>query len=171
MQSVTDFPVALDNTTLREASPDDAERCGQIFYDAFASIAERHEARVVRVAHRQIAATRNSGARAAMGELFIFVDADTIVTEAVVRAAVDAMRGGAVGGGAFVKFDGGVPWYAKLLMPVFAWFYRASGLAAGCFLFCSRDAFVTVGGFDETFFASSMAAFAPLGKFASTTIR
>ena len=37
--------------------------------DRTASIAERHEARVVRVAHRQIAATRNSGARAAMGEL------------------------------------------------------------------------------------------------------
>jgi predicted N-acetyltransferase YhbS len=42
MQSVTDFPVALDNVTVREAVPDDAERCGQIFYDAFASIAERH---------------------------------------------------------------------------------------------------------------------------------
>jgi Glycosyl transferase family 2 len=109
---------------------------------------------VVRVAHRQIAATRNSGAQAAMGELFIFVDADTIVSEAVVRAAVDAMRGGAVGGGASVEFDVGVPWYAKLLMPVLAWFYRAAGLAAGCFLFCSRDAFVMVGGFDEAFFGA-----------------
>src|ERR1700688_3756422 len=46
--------------------------------DRTASIAERHGARVVRVAHRQIAATRNSGARAAIRELFIFVDADTI---------------------------------------------------------------------------------------------
>ena len=58
--------------------------------DRTATVAERHGARVVRVAHRQIAATRNSGARAAAGELFIFVDADTIVSEAVVRAAVDA---------------------------------------------------------------------------------
>jgi glycosyltransferase involved in cell wall biosynthesis len=122
--------------------------------DRTASIAERHGARVVRVAHRQIAATRNSGARAAMGELFIFVDADTIVSEAVVRAAVDAMRGGAVGGGACVEFERGVPWYAKLLMPVLAWFYRAAGLAAGCFVFCSRDAFVRVGGFDEAFFGA-----------------
>jgi glycosyltransferase involved in cell wall biosynthesis len=30
-------------------------------------VAEYHGARVIRVAHRQIAATRNSGARAAMG--------------------------------------------------------------------------------------------------------
>jgi glycosyltransferase involved in cell wall biosynthesis len=102
--------------------------------DGTASIAERRGARVVRVAHRQIAATRNSGARAAMGELFIFVDADTIVSEAVVRAAVDAVRGGAVGGGASVKFERGVPWYAKLLMPVLAWVYRQRvwPLAAFC---------------------------------------
>ena len=122
--------------------------------DGTAAVAERHGARVVRVAHRQIAATRNSGARAAAGELFIFVDADTIVSVAVVRAAVDAVRGGAVGGGASVEFDSEVPRYAKLLMPFLAWFSRTVGLAAGCFLFCSRDAFVAVGGFDETYFGA-----------------
>jgi glycosyltransferase involved in cell wall biosynthesis len=122
--------------------------------DATAAVAERHGAQVVHVAHRQIAATRNSGAMAATGELLIFVDADTVVSEAVVRAAVDAVRGGAVGGGAAVQFDADVPWYAKLLMPVFAWAYRAMDLAAGCFLFCSREAFVAVGGFDEAFFGA-----------------
>lgn len=122
--------------------------------DRTAAVAEGHGARVVRVAHRQIAATRNSGARAATGELFIFVDADTIVSASVVRAAVDTLRRGAVGGGAAVEFDRGVPWYANVLMPIFAWCYRAVGLAAGCFLFCSRDAFVAVGGFDETFFGA-----------------
>ena len=122
--------------------------------DGTAAVAERHGARVVRVAHRQIAATRNSGALAATGDLFIFVDADTIVSAAVVRAAVDAMRGGAVGGGASVQFDLDVPRYAKLLMPVMAWIYRAAGLAAGCFLFCSRDAFAAVGGFNEAFFGA-----------------
>ena len=54
---------------------------------------------MVAVNHRQIAATRNAGAKAATGELLIFVDADTVVTEAAVRAAVAAMRVGAVGGG------------------------------------------------------------------------
>src|SRR5258705_4647021 len=74
--------------------------------DDTALIAERHGARLVRVAHRQIAATRNSGARAAHGDLLIFVDADTIVNEGVVRAAVDALHSGAVGGGAAVAFEG-----------------------------------------------------------------
>ncbi len=122
--------------------------------DRTAAIAAAHGARVIRVAHRQIAATRNSGARAARGDLFIFVDADTIVTEAAVRAAVDAMRSGAVGGGAAVAFETDVPRYARMLLPPLGWIYRTLGLAAGCFLFCSRDAFAAVGGFDETFFGA-----------------
>jgi glycosyltransferase involved in cell wall biosynthesis len=122
--------------------------------DRTAIIAVRHGASLVSVAHRQIAATRNSGARKANGDLFIFVDADTIVTEAVVCAAVEALRGGAAGGGAAVEFDAAVPLYARLLMPVLVWSFRVAGLAAGCFLFCTRDAFAAVGGFDEAFYGA-----------------
>jgi len=46
------------------------------------------------------AATRNAGARASTGEVLIFVDADTRIDAAVVRAALAALRSGAVGGGA-----------------------------------------------------------------------
>jgi predicted N-acetyltransferase YhbS len=42
MQSVTDFPVAFESVTVRKANPHDAERCGQIFYEAFAAIARYH---------------------------------------------------------------------------------------------------------------------------------
>lgn len=122
--------------------------------DRTAIIASRRGALLVRVAHRQIAATRNSGARRATGEVFIFVDADTIVTEAVVRAAVEALRGGAVGGGAAVQFDGAVPLYARLLLALLVRVFRAARLAAGCFLFCTRDAFAAVGGFDEAFYGA-----------------
>ena len=122
--------------------------------DRTALIAERHGALVVSVAHRQIAATRNSGARVANGELFIFVDADTIVNAAVVRSAVETLRNGAVGGGAAVEFGGSVPLYARLLMPVLVRLFRVTRLATGCFLFCTRSAFVAVGGFDEAFFGA-----------------
>jgi glycosyltransferase involved in cell wall biosynthesis len=117
-------------------------------------IALSHGALIVSVAHRQIAATRNSGARIASGDLFFFVDADTIVNEAVVCSAVEALRDGAVGGGAGVEMDGVVPFYARLLMPVLVQSFRAARLAAGCFLFCTRNAFMAVGGFDETFFGA-----------------
>jgi glycosyltransferase involved in cell wall biosynthesis len=122
--------------------------------DGTALVARRHGARLVSAAHRLIAATRNSGARALNGELLIFVDADTIVSEAVVCAAVRAWRNGAIGGGAAVEFDGSVPLYARLLLPAVVWLFRTARWAAGCFLFCTRNAFVAVGGFDEAFYGA-----------------
>lgn len=122
--------------------------------DQTAGIAEAHGARVVRVNVRQIAVARNAGAREAVGDKFIFVDADTVVSEAVVRLAIQAMNRGAVGGGSAARFDGQVPRWAELLNPVFVRVFRAVGLACGCFLFCTREAFEAVGGFDETLFAS-----------------
>ena len=122
--------------------------------DDTAVVAERHGARVVKVAHRQIAATRNSGARASTGEYLIFVDADTIVNAEVVRAAVNAMRSGAAGGGSAVAMDDNVPWHAKMILPMLVVSFRVLGFAAGCFLFCTRQAFDAVGGFDEAYFGS-----------------
>ena len=122
--------------------------------DDTALVAEHHGVRLVRVAHRQIAATRNSGARAARGELLIFVDADTLVNEAVVRAAVEALRAGAVGGGAAVAFEGAVPLYGRLFLPILVRLFRAIRWAAGCFVFCTRAGFVAVGGFDEAFYCA-----------------
>ena len=122
--------------------------------DRTAAIAREHEARVVTVAHRQIAATRNSGARAALGDFLFFVDADTLVDPTVVRAALEALRSGAVGGGAAVAFDGEVPLYAKLMLPLLVVVFRTLRLAAGCFLFCTRAAFAATGGFDESFFGA-----------------
>ena len=122
--------------------------------DRTAAIAAHHGAILVSVAHRQIAATRNSGARRANGDWLIFVDADTLVSEAVVRSAVETLRSGAVGGGAAVEFDGTVPLYARLLLPVLVRSFRWAGLAAGCFLFCTRNAFAAVGGFDEAFYGA-----------------
>jgi glycosyltransferase involved in cell wall biosynthesis len=122
--------------------------------DATAEIARSCGARVVSVAHRQISATRNAGARAALGDRYIFVDADTAVNEAVVRAAIAALDGGAVGGGAAVAFDGQIPRWARLMLPAFVWVFRAAGLAAGCFLFCTKRAFDAAAGFDESLFAA-----------------
>jgi glycosyltransferase involved in cell wall biosynthesis len=126
--------------------------------DATAAIAREHNATVVPVNHRQIAATRNSGARAARGEPLFFVDADTTIGPRVVASALQKMDKGAVGGGAPARFDGTVPAYAHLLLWWLGLFMRLGGLSGGAFMFCTRQAFHAVGGFDERLFGAEDAA-------------
>jgi len=137
--------------------------------DRTAELARTLGARVVNVNRRQIAATRNAGARESSGDKLIFVDADTVVSTEVVRAAVEAMNGGAVGGGSAVTFDGRLPRYAEIINPALVRIFRALRLACGCFVFCTREAFDKVGGFDEELFASEeisiSRALKRLGKF------
>jgi glycosyltransferase involved in cell wall biosynthesis len=127
--------------------------------DATAEIARQNNARVVSVNHRQIAATRNSGARAANGDRFFFVDADTIINPRVVISALRALDKGAVGGGAQASFDE-VPLYAHLMLWWFNLFMRIGGISGGALMFCKRDAFNAVGGFDEKLFGAEDAALA-----------
>jgi glycosyltransferase involved in cell wall biosynthesis len=122
--------------------------------DGTARIARAHGAQVITAQHRQIAATRNSGAGIAKGEIFIFVDADTTVNNDVIGAAVSAILDGAVGGGAAVTFDKPLTAYGKLMTPLILKGYMLTGWAAGCFMFCTRQAFEAIGGFDEKLFGS-----------------
>jgi glycosyltransferase involved in cell wall biosynthesis len=129
--------------------------------DRTGEIALEHGARVVAVNRRQIAATRNAGARAAAGELFFFIDADTLVTERAVRSALRALRQGAVGGGtSAIRFtDGPLPAYARILEPLMPPVFHFLRLAPGCFLFCTRQAFLKARGFDETLYATEEIGF------------
>ena len=122
--------------------------------DRTAEIARAAGARVIPVDHRQIASTRNAGARAAAGDLLIFVDADTIVSARTVQATIEAVERGAVGGGALLSFDGPLPPAVRVLAATLALTMRLWRLAAGAYLFCTRHAFDAVGGFDETLFAT-----------------
>ena len=126
--------------------------------DGTAAIARQHGVRVVPVEHRQIAATRNTGATAARGDMLVFIDADTVVTEGAVAAAVEAMRRGAAGGGCAFRFEGRLPFYGRQHAAVAVPLYRLLRLASGCFLFCTREAFRAAGGFDEGLFGAEEAA-------------
>jgi len=111
-------------------------------------------AQVVPVALRHIAATRNAGARAASGRVFVFVDADTLIAADVVSGLGRAIAAGAAGGGAAVRFDEPTPRWVQWVLPACIWLARRLRITGGCFLFCSRPAFEAVGGFDETLFAA-----------------
>ena len=122
--------------------------------DRTAQVAVAHNAELVSCNNRQIAATRNAGARTADGDLLFFVDADTQVTPAAVEAAVQAIEAGATYGGADLTWDGVIPFWPRRMLRATLFFYRFFKLASGAFLFCTREAFERAGGFDETIFAS-----------------
>ena len=126
--------------------------------DGTAEVARQHGARVVSVNNRQIAATRNAGARAAQGERLIFVDADTVINASVLAAALRAMDKGAVGGGAPPRLEGPVPLYVRLFVLWLSVFMRIASLSGGAFMFCKRDVFEAVGGFNEKLFGAEDAA-------------
>ncbi len=130
--------------------------------DRTAEIAEQAGARVVTVHNRQIAATRNSGARAARGAFIFFVDSDTLPNPKAVGAALKAMRTGAAGGGGATWFERGEK------VPLYAWVGHAglfvgavlTGFTGGPFMFCTREAFDASGGFPEKMFWGEETPFA-----------
>ena len=128
--------------------------------DATPRIAEQMGARTIRVEHRKISAVRNSGARVASGEVFIFMDADTQVNEPAVRAALSVLRSGAAGGACVFEFDGKAPLWGRIIHRCAVTMGRLIRLAGGCFVFCTRQAYAAAGGFSEELYAGEDIAFA-----------
>jgi glycosyltransferase involved in cell wall biosynthesis len=101
--------------------------------DRTLAIAATHGAKVVKAAHRQDRGYAQR--RCARGEWLFFVDADTLANPRALRACLQALEGGAVGGGCVFTFDGTLPVWAKLLYPVAVVLARTFKLMGGCFLF------------------------------------
>jgi glycosyltransferase involved in cell wall biosynthesis len=128
--------------------------------DCTATVAQQHRADVIlRVEHRQISATRNAGARRARGDIFFFVDADTLVNAQVVQSALRSVRAGAVGGGCVPRFEGRIPLWWKLAYPFVVGIVRLLRLPGGACQFCTRSAFTATGGFSEDHYAAEDALF------------
>lgn len=121
--------------------------------DATPEIASRAGAKVIPINRRQIAASRNAGARAAQGEYLLFIDADTRIHRAHVSGAIAALEAGYSGGSAWVAMDGLVPIWGRMLWRTLSVVYFGLNLGAGAFLFTTRRNFAAVGGFDEQYFA------------------
>lgn len=111
-------------------------------------------AKVVHAKNRQISATRNDGAKAAQGDIFIFVDADTLIPTSTLRAALRALENGAVGGGATIKFRGKIPLAAQMFAMIVQLSMGFAKLVGGCFMFMTRKAYEKAGGYDESIYAS-----------------
>lgn len=122
--------------------------------DATAQTAAAMGARVIEADLRNIAAVRNEGARQSQGDVLFFVDADTQVNADVVKAALAALAAGAIGGGANFRYDGSLPFYVRLGLPYLQRRFSRKKVMLGVFLFCTRQGFDAIGGFDEKYYAA-----------------
>ncbi len=123
--------------------------------DTTAELAREHGARVVFEGYNQISRARNAGAIVAEGQYLVFVDADTYISPPLLAMALQNLESGTCcGGGSTVAFD--IPMNAGGRVALAAWNRISAGLklAAGCFVYCRRDAFDEVGGFSEAVYAS-----------------
>lgn len=116
--------------------------------DATAAVAERFGCTVVFVAERRIASARNGGAAAARGSVLAFVDADSRIhpaTFAAIDRALDDCRW--VAGATGVRLERwslGIAVTYAIMIP-WVWALR---MDTGV-VFCRRDDFEAVGGYDE----------------------
>jgi glycosyltransferase involved in cell wall biosynthesis len=117
--------------------------------DATAELARRRGCRVVGVSRRLIAATRNAGARAAGGEVLAFVDADMRIHPDTFNGIDDALASGGVVAGATgvrpERWSLGIAVTFALLIGM-VWVLK---IDTGV-VFCRREDFVSIGGYDES---------------------
>ena len=123
--------------------------------DDTAAIASDAGAQVVFEPMNQIARARNTGAQASKAKWLVFIDADTIISPELLTAALQALSSGKViGGGSTVAMDRDMPRLPTLVLRFWNWWSVKSSTAAGCFIYCTKEAFESVGGFDEKHFAA-----------------
>lgn len=128
--------------------------------DATSEIALANGAdRVVFEPINQIARARNAGAKGAPTQFLVFVDADTRISGRLLEASLNQMKKGDVGGGSVIRFEGEINWVGRLGISLWERLSKITQTAAGSFIFCRRDAFEAIGGFDVKFFAGEEIGF------------
>ncbi len=124
-------------------------------HDGTAAIAREYGAIVVFEPMNQISRARNAGAKAARGRYLIFLDADTILSTALLQSALNNLSGGTCcGGGGKVVYEEELPGIVRGATELWNRLSVGFGMAAGCFVYCLKEAFDAVGGFSQNVYAS-----------------
>jgi len=133
---------------LQAADPDGIELVLVDGGSSDASVERIEEAGLAyRPAERGRAAQMNDGALLARGDLFLFLHADTRISDTAITRARQAIANGAVGGFFEVRLSSSRP-LLRLVGRMISWRSRLSGVASGDqAIFVTRAAFDEVGGY------------------------
>ena len=134
--------------------------------DSTSTVAQKHGADlVVQEPINQIARARNAGATRASGRFLIFIDADTRIQPQLLGDALHRLeQTSCVGGGSVIKFESEVGVIGRIGIGAWEHISKFARIAAGSFIFCRREAFEAVGGYDESLYASEEVRFSRLIK-------
>lgn len=120
--------------------------------DSTRAIAERAGATVIEEHEHNIATVRNSGAAKASGDVFVFLDADTIVPPKMFQAILDTMKDPkCVGGAVEVIYDPieGRP-FVRFFMKLWPILGRFTRIRGGALQYCRAEIFRELSGYDPT---------------------
>jgi len=127
--------------------------CDNNSTDRTAQMAREAGARVVFEPHNQISRARNRGAAVAAGEWLVFIDADSVPSGGLFADLKNAIDGGrCLAGGSTIAAEGSFEFRTAIRF----WnaISRATGWAAGSFIFCRKDVFSELGGFSGELYAA-----------------
>ena len=128
--------------------------CDNNSTDRTGELARAAGATVVFEPVNQISKARNTGAGAATGDWFVFVDADTYPSRELFADMADAaLTGKYVGGSANVEVDEKIP-DAMRTARLWNFLQRRRKWFVGLFNFAEAKAFRAVGGFDEKYYSA-----------------
>ena len=118
-------------------------------------VANRYGAIVVFEAHNQITRERNTGFAHSSGKYVFFLDADTHASAPLLKKALNMLKNeGYCGGGVLVSTGSKDITAANFIYSLVNRICRYLKVAPGCFIFCTREGFDAVGGFNERFYAA-----------------
>lgn len=119
--------------------------------DRTRQVAESFRARLCLEKEHNIAAVRNAGAKNATGNVFIFIDADTLVPETLFQKIVAVLADEKCFGGAVaVEYEEPQRRWMRYYICGWKFWGRAFNMAQGATQFCRKSPFQELEGYNET---------------------
>ncbi len=118
------------------------------------NIALNYTDKVIFAAIHQIGLVRNTGAQKAKGKMLIFIDADCAICPKLLKCALNLLfKENILAGGVLISTSDNLSATEQRVIRLWNRISKFFTTAAGCFIFCQREAFYQAGTFDKRLYA------------------